>query len=72
MAGDDSVTESTGKLSYSTKVKYINEISKPLASKTLSKKIYKLVKKGNSFVLHNYHHYYLLRISLDLTFKDDF
>lgn len=35
-------------LSYEDKLKYCSVIAKPMASRKLSKKIYKLIKKGNS------------------------
>lgn len=47
MTEESTLAESTTeKISYSTRIKFLNEISKPLASKALTKKIYKLVKKG--------------------------
>ncbi|XP_015366596.1 PREDICTED: H/ACA ribonucleoprotein complex subunit 2-like protein [Diuraphis noxia] len=43
-----SVTDPTSKkVPYSTRIKYLNEIAKPLAPKALTKKIYKLVKKAH-------------------------
>jgi len=41
------VDPSNKKIPYSTRIKYLNEIAKPLATKALTKKIYKLVKKGS-------------------------
>ncbi|VVC36092.1 50S ribosomal protein L30e-like,Ribosomal protein L7Ae/L30e/S12e/Gadd45,H/ACA ribonucleoprotein [Cinara cedri] len=38
--------DSNVKVPYSTRIKFLNEIAKPLASKSLTKKIYKLVKKA--------------------------
>lgn len=50
MTADTSTAESVKeKVSYSTRIKFLNEIAKPLANKALTKKIYKLVKKGKSF-----------------------
>lgn len=46
MTEDTSLVEST-KISYSTRIKFLNPIAKPLAPKGLTKKLYKLVKKGN-------------------------
>lgn len=34
------------KVPYATRIKFLNEISQPLASKSLTKKLHKLVKKG--------------------------
>ena len=40
---DESIkTEDT----YDDKLKFVNTISKPMASKKLTKKVYKLIKKG--------------------------
>lgn len=48
---DDSVKEGDGtdvtEGSYEEKLKYVNAISKPMAPKKLTKKIYKCIKKGN-------------------------
>lgn len=53
MALDDSVNmevdeEAKGdkELSYEEKLRYVNKISSPMAPKKLTKKIYKLIKKG--------------------------
>lgn len=47
MTEDTSIIDPNNKkVSYSTRIKYLNEIAKPLATKALTKKIYKLVKKG--------------------------
>ncbi|KZC05927.1 H/ACA ribonucleoprotein complex subunit 2-like protein [Dufourea novaeangliae] len=47
---DDSMKETDGTdgtgLSYEEKLKYVNNISKPMAPKKLTKKIYKCIKKG--------------------------
>lgn len=52
MTADTSVSETTtGKIAYSTRIKFLNQIAKPLAEKSLTKKIYKLVKKGNPITL---------------------
>lgn len=42
---DNSVSEENG-LSYEDKLKFVNGISQPMASKKLCKKIYKVIKKG--------------------------
>lgn len=48
MTADTSLVEPSGKIAYSTRIKFLNQIAKPLADKSLTKKIYKLVKKGKS------------------------
>lgn len=54
-SGDTSVKgETVDELSYEEKVANCNEISKPMASKKLAKKCYKLVKKGNKFLFTIY------------------
>lgn len=47
----------TEKLSYKDKLRFANEISKPMAPKSLTKKLLKLVKKGNNNNL-----YFLVRL----------
>ncbi|CAH1723977.1 H/ACA ribonucleoprotein complex subunit 2-like protein [Aphis gossypii] len=48
MTEDTSIIDPNNKkVSYSTRIKYLNEIAKPLATKALTKKIYKLVKKAH-------------------------
>lgn len=42
----------TEKLSYKDKLRFANEISKPMAPKSFTKKLLKLVKKGNNNNLH--------------------
>ena len=42
--GDDTVTEGP---SYEDKLKFVSVIAKPMASKKLTKKVYKLIKKGS-------------------------
>lgn len=42
--GNEGNTEE--KISWEEKIRYLNVISKPLASKKLTKKIYKTIKKG--------------------------
>ena len=42
--------ESSGK-SYEDRVKYVSAIAHPLASKKLTKKVYKVVKKGIQFII---------------------
>ncbi|XP_050441097.1 H/ACA ribonucleoprotein complex subunit 2-like protein [Adelges cooleyi] len=44
---EDANKEIKEKIPYSARIKFLNEIAKPLASKTLTKKIYKLVKKAH-------------------------
>lgn len=54
MTEDKSINESTTaaeKVPYSTRIKFLNEIAKPLASKALTKKLYKLVKKGKFIMM---------------------
>lgn len=52
---DTSTTKnSKEKIPYSTRIKFLNEIAKPLASKSLTKKIYKLVKKGKLLIVYYY------------------
>ncbi|XP_015175952.1 PREDICTED: H/ACA ribonucleoprotein complex subunit 2-like protein [Polistes dominula] len=46
MEVDESLQEGT-ELSYEDKLKYINNIAKPMASKKLTKKIYKCIKKAS-------------------------
>lgn len=50
MEVDDSIKEVDGgdntELSYEEKLKYVNAISQPMASKKLTKKIYKCIRKG--------------------------
>jgi len=46
MAGEENNTTTSEKVSYEDRLLYVTEISKPMASKKLSKKIYKLVKKA--------------------------
>lgn len=45
---------------YAEKVKNVNQIASPLASKKLTKKCYKLIKKGES---HTAFRIFILRIS---------
>ncbi|XP_031842970.1 NHP2 ribonucleoprotein [Nomia melanderi] len=51
MEVDDSIKEADGadntELSYEEKLKYVNAISQPMASKKLTKKIYKCIKKAS-------------------------
>lgn len=58
MEVDESLQEGGG-LSYEDKLKYVNSIATPMASRKLAKKIYKCIKKGNFNVSLNY---LLLRI----------
>lgn len=53
MEVDESVKEADSgdviEISYEEKLKYTNPIAKPMASKKLTKKIYKCIKKGKLF-----------------------
>lgn len=54
---DTSTTKvSKEKIPYSTRIKFLNIIAKPLASKSLTKKIYKLVKKGRLLIILYYYY----------------
>lgn len=46
--GEEMEVEEAGqaKVSYEDRLLYVTEIAKPMASKKLTKKIYKLIKKG--------------------------
>ncbi|XP_047350002.1 H/ACA ribonucleoprotein complex subunit 2-like protein [Vespa velutina] len=46
MEVDESLQEG-GELSYEDKLKYVNSIAKPMASRKLAKKIYKCIKKAS-------------------------
>lgn len=46
MEVDESMQEAA-EVSYEDKLKYVNSISKPMASRKFAKKIYKCIKKGN-------------------------
>lgn len=41
--------EENEEMSYTDKLRFVNKISHPMATKKLSKKIYKLIKKGIYF-----------------------
>merc|ERR1712083_1061957 len=43
---NESIADSEDKVSYEEKLKYVSVIAKPMASKKLSKKLYKCIKKG--------------------------
>lgn len=53
MEVDDSVVKDENidapEISYEEKLQFVNAISKPMASKKLTKKIYKCIKKGELF-----------------------
>lgn len=45
-AGDVSMKQEEGELTYEDKLKHVSIIANPMASKKLTKKCYKLIKKG--------------------------
>lgn len=44
--GGEEVEEKDGKEAWAEKTKYLSPISKPLASRKLTKRLYKVIKKG--------------------------
>lgn len=44
--GGEEVEEKDGKEAWTEKTKYLSPISKPLASRKLTKRLYKVIKKG--------------------------
>lgn len=47
--GGDEVEEKDGKEAWTEKIKYLSPISKPLAHRKLTKRLYKVIRKGELF-----------------------
>lgn len=65
--GGEEVEEKDGKEAWAEKTKYLSPISKPLASRKLTKRLYKVIKKGA--YMWNVHKYFfqLSKICRDLS-----
>lgn len=51
-------------LSYEEKLNYVSVIAKPMASKKLCKKLYKVIKKGKSLIAHKFPQYRVAQLSM--------